>query len=459
MKNVLRGLSGLVIVLVLLTTLSVFTASAQGPSGTTTPTPAQAPAAPGANLDNPASAATLGSAVSTIPSNGATWYQFDYNTAGNSFPRPLVTIRLVNGVTSGLNFEVWSNERIQSDWNNGNDIPVGRGSQEVLPGCTTTLPDGTTTRCTTNDLIWVGGFGADGTYFVRVVNNTNNAVAPQLIFSGDGLNLCSNPTTTQTQTQGSSQGYAIVECGAAVGTITPGAVSQAPAAAATSAPTDTPAAAATTAPTDTPAAAATTAATSAATDTPTAEATTGASSATTPSASATTAGASTPAAAPTTSGTPGASNSMAPLTGLAVSQNSMLGPILTDSNGRTLYTRSDDTNSTSKCNGSCAQIWPPATASASTAPTAGTGLTASMIGTLTRSDGSTQVTYNGHPLYYFAKDSNPGDTTGQGVAGIWWTIKPDGTLNQMAASGASGAATPAGGASGTYATPAASATP
>ncbi len=456
MKNMLRVLSGLVIVLVLLTTLSVFTASAQGPSGTTTPTPAQAPAAPGANTDNPGSAATLGSAVSTIPSNGATWYQFDYNTAGNTDPRPLVTIRLVNGVTNGLNFEVWSNERINSEWNNGNDVPVGRGSPEVIPGCTTTLPDGTTSRCTTNDLVWVGGFGADGTYYVRVVNNTGNAVAPQLIFSGDGLNLCSNGTASQNQTQANGQGYAIVECGAAVGTITPGAPSQAPAAAATTAPTETPAATATTAATESPTAAATSAATSAATtaatETPTAAATSGASSA------------ATPAAAPTTSsGTPSASGAPSAVTGLAVAQNTTLGPILTDDKGRTVYAFVNDTSSASNCNGSCAQIWLPLAASASAPPTAGTGVNASMIGTINRSDGTTQLTYNGHPLYYYSKDTNPGDTNGQGFKGLWWTVKPDGTLNQMAGAAGTSAA-PSGSAtapssSGSYATPSASATP
>ncbi len=457
MKNMLRVLSGLVIVLVLLTTLSVFTASAQGPSGTTTPTPAQAPAAPGANLDNPASAAALNSAVSTIPSGGATWYKFDYNTAGNSFPRPLVTIRMVNGVTSGANFEVWSNERINDQFNNGNDIPVGRGSQEVLPACTTTLPDGTITRCTTNDLVWVGGFGADGTYYVRVVNNTNNPVAPTLIFSGDGLNLCSTNPSNTNQPQSSGQGYILVECGAAVGTITPPAMGQAPSAAPTTAPaatdtpaaTETPAAAATTAPTDTPAATTAPAGTqtpsgapSLSTDTPTPAATSGAMT-------------ETPAAAPTTmSGTPSASGAMT-LNGLAVAQNSTLGPIITDDTGRTLYAFTQDTSTSSACTGSCAQTWPPASMSgASATPTAASGVTASMIGTLSRSDGTTQVTYNGHPLYYFSGDKNPGDTNGQGIGGKWFTVNPDGTLNQGGAAGTTTA--PSG---GTSATPAASATP
>lgn len=436
MKSTLRVLSGLVIVLALLMTMSVYTVSAQGPSGTATPTPAQAPAAPGTNLDNPGSAATLGSAVAAIPAHTGTWFRFDYSTNGNTFPRPLMNIRLVNGVTNGLGFDVWSPERLQSDYVVGNDHPVGRGTPEKIPGCNVTLPDDSVVRCTSKDLTWVGGFGADGTYYVRVFNKTNDAIAPQVIFSGPGLAQCLNPNQAQAQTttQGTDQGFTQVQCGTVVAGLNP-----VPAGAPSLAPTETPAAAATSAATSAPAATSTTAATSSAPSAATPEATS------TPAAAPSVV-TETPAASSTTASSTPSAGAMAPVTGLKVTQNTTLGPILTDDAGRTVYAFLNDTSSASNCNGNCAQNWPPLAASASAMPTAGTGLTASMLGTINRADGTTQLTYNGHPLYYFAKDVTPGDANGQGVGGNWWTLKPDGSLNQASTSG-------------TSATPAASATP
>lgn len=102
------------------------------------------------------------------------------------------------------------------------------------------------------------------------------------------------------------------------------------------------------------------------------------------------------------------------------------GQILVDGSGRTLYLFEADTSSTSTCNGACAAAWPPDT-------TAGkpnsTGVTASLVGTSTRADRTTQVTYKGHPLYYFAGDSKPGDTNGQGstaFGGKWYVVSPSG---------------------------------
>ncbi len=131
------------------------------------------------------------------------------------------------------------------------------------------------------------------------------------------------------------------------------------------------------------------------------------------------------------------------LTGLAVAQDAKLGPIVTDSQGRTLYAFVKDTGTTSTCTGSCAQTWPPALTSGT--PQLGTALTSILVGTSARSDGGTQVTYNGHPLYYFSGDTSPGDTKGQGVGGNWFTVSPTGTLNQTG--GAGGTTTP--GAAGT----------
>jgi predicted lipoprotein with Yx(FWY)xxD motif len=107
--------------------------------------------------------------------------------------------------------------------------------------------------------------------------------------------------------------------------------------------------------------------------------------------------------------------------------NSADGQILVDGSGRTLYLFQADTSTTSTCNGACAVAWPPDTTTGS--PTA-TGLTASMVGSSTRTDKSTQVTYGGHPLYYFSHDAKAGDINGQGVTafgGAWYLVSPGGT--------------------------------
>jgi predicted lipoprotein with Yx(FWY)xxD motif len=104
-----------------------------------------------------------------------------------------------------------------------------------------------------------------------------------------------------------------------------------------------------------------------------------------------------------------------------------LGQILVDGKGLTLYLFVADTGTTSTCNSSCATVWPPVLTTG--APQAGTGATASLLGTTTRTDGSTEVTYAGHPLYYFVGDKAAGDTTGQGVnnfGGLWWVLSPAG---------------------------------
>jgi predicted lipoprotein with Yx(FWY)xxD motif len=100
-----------------------------------------------------------------------------------------------------------------------------------------------------------------------------------------------------------------------------------------------------------------------------------------------------------------------------------LGTILVDSQGRTLYLFTHDSGSTSTCTGACATAWPPLTSSG--APTASSAANASLLGTTKRADGSTQVTYAGHPLYRFVKDVSPGQTNGQGVTafgGSWFAV-------------------------------------
>jgi predicted lipoprotein with Yx(FWY)xxD motif len=104
-----------------------------------------------------------------------------------------------------------------------------------------------------------------------------------------------------------------------------------------------------------------------------------------------------------------------------------LGTILVDGKGRTLYLWKADTSDKSTCSGACAQTWPPLVATGM--PKAGAGVDASLLGTTKRADGSSEVTYAGHPLYYFAGDTAPGQAAGQGNNGfgaLWWVVKPDG---------------------------------
>jgi predicted lipoprotein with Yx(FWY)xxD motif len=103
--------------------------------------------------------------------------------------------------------------------------------------------------------------------------------------------------------------------------------------------------------------------------------------------------------------------------------NSQLGTIVTDGSGRTLYLFMRDERNKSNCTGSCTQTWPPLTA---TSPTGGDDIAANLLGTITRDDGSTQVTYNGKPLYHYGQDTQPGDTKGQNLSSVWFTVSVDG---------------------------------
>jgi len=115
---------------------------------------------------------------------------------------------------------------------------------------------------------------------------------------------------------------------------------------------------------------------------------------------------------------------------IGVSNNSKLGNVLVDSQGRTVYLFKKDTSSMSTCSGACATQWPPVISKGK--PSAGTGVTASMLSTTTRSDGSKQVTYNGHPLYTYIGDQSAGDVNGQGLnffGGEWYVVTPAGNAN------------------------------
>jgi predicted lipoprotein with Yx(FWY)xxD motif len=115
-----------------------------------------------------------------------------------------------------------------------------------------------------------------------------------------------------------------------------------------------------------------------------------------------------------------------------------LGTYLVDGSGRTLYLWVADKSSTSTCDASCIQYWPPLTGT----PKAAGSLQQSALSTSARSDGSKQVTYDGHPLYYFAGDKAPGDTAGEGNNGsgaLWWVVGVDGKAITAAAAASTSA--------------------
>lgn len=110
-----------------------------------------------------------------------------------------------------------------------------------------------------------------------------------------------------------------------------------------------------------------------------------------------------------------------------------LGNVLVDGEGRTVYLFEKDTGGKSSCSGACAGVWPPVTTGAK--PQAGAGTNASLLGTTGRSDGTTEVTYAGHPLYYYAPDGTTGGSAkGEGLnqfGAAWYVLSPSGNKVQM----------------------------
>lgn len=134
-------------------------------------------------------------------------------------------------------------------------------------------------------------------------------------------------------------------------------------------------------------------------------------------------GASYPASQPTTAA-PAAG-------GTSVSLHSLPGidgKALVAANGKALYLFEADKNGMSTCSGACAQAWPPDTVTGT--PKAGTGVNQGLLGTIHRPDGTAQLTYNGHPLYFFAGDSGPGSVQGQGSKAFgagWYVVNASGS--------------------------------
>lgn len=123
---------------------------------------------------------------------------------------------------------------------------------------------------------------------------------------------------------------------------------------------------------------------------------------------------------------------------LATADVSGLGKVVVDGNGRTVYVYDKDASGKSNCEGDCLAKWPVVAAGDGTPQL--TGIDASLISTITRSDGSKQLAINGLPLYLFASDSAAGDAKGQAIGGVWWVVGADGKkiTTQPAGSGNGG---------------------
>jgi len=112
-----------------------------------------------------------------------------------------------------------------------------------------------------------------------------------------------------------------------------------------------------------------------------------------------------------------------------------LGSVLVNSQGFTLYHLRTETSSNIQCTGSCVSTWPPMLLPAGTsAPTEGSGATGK-LGTVTRPDGGTQVTYDGFPLYTYSGDTGPGQANGQGIQGVWFAVTASGSGGSGGAGG------------------------
>jgi predicted lipoprotein with Yx(FWY)xxD motif len=152
----------------------------------------------------------------------------------------------------------------------------------------------------------------------------------------------------------------------------------------------------------------------------------------------------------TTTGTGAEAATSAPSGGtatVAVADNPDLGQILVDSHGRTVYLFEKDEADESYCSGACTQEWPPLTTAGS--PKAGNGVDAGKLDTVKRDDGSTQVVFDGHPLYLYAGDKMPGDATGNELdefGAEWYALQPSG----QNAEGETGGGSSSGGGSGGY---------
>jgi predicted lipoprotein with Yx(FWY)xxD motif len=140
-------------------------------------------------------------------------------------------------------------------------------------------------------------------------------------------------------------------------------------------------------------------------------------------------------AAPATSGPASAAPTMAAALTIEVRQDATLGAFVTGKDGMTLYMFTADSGGKSACSGDCAAAWPPLTVAAAADVAAGSAVTGALA-TITRDDGTLQVTLGGLPLYYYSGDKAAGDTTGQGLFEKWYLVSPAGTAIQAPPGGA-----------------------
>ena len=138
----------------------------------------------------------------------------------------------------------------------------------------------------------------------------------------------------------------------------------------------------------------------------------------------------------------GATSSSAAAAVIVSTRSTSIGTVLVDAGGLTLYRLTTEHGGTIQCTGTCATTWPPETVTSGTTPTGSGGVTG--LGTVTRPDGTTQVTYGGQPLYRFSGDTSPGQTNGNGISGVWFAQKPSsgtgsgGTSSSTSSSGGYG---------------------
>ena len=122
-----------------------------------------------------------------------------------------------------------------------------------------------------------------------------------------------------------------------------------------------------------------------------------------------------------------------------LADNDTLGKFLTGEDGKTLYLFTPDTTTASNCTGDCAATWPPFTLDSGETVKGGDGVTGTFA-TIARQDGSMQVTYAGHPLYYYGGDTSAGDVNGQGLFNKWYVVGADGNaiMGSASSSGSKG---------------------
>jgi predicted lipoprotein with Yx(FWY)xxD motif len=139
-------------------------------------------------------------------------------------------------------------------------------------------------------------------------------------------------------------------------------------------------------------------------------------------------GTSASATAGSASSAPAATGGTSTTATVITTRSGSAGSYLTDGSGRAIYLWAKDSKDASMCSGACAGAWPPVSATGKL--TASGGVNASELGTITGAGGVKQVTYDGHPLYYFVGDSGPGQIKGQGSDGFgakWWLVAPSGS--------------------------------